>query len=788
MKRQWFTALLTLLALLLIQSLPAQAGDEAPRCQAVTVSAPSSQWQWPLHAEAYSHRATTTVETPTNNQTLPDYLRQQTRCLDVTNNTASPLAFAFLLDNARAYHVTLQQTLKDNSTHHWRAGMAYPLATWDTATDDILFPVSLPANTTSRFQLQIGSYIAYTGTLYLADTHTLIESQLYSRSAAGLLTGLILALVLYFGCLALSSREVTYFYLGGSTLAVCLMQLSDIGLLYRYWPASIVWNESASYAFGVISTVFGCQLARHYLHTHNTMPRTDTALNLFTWFLVLVSLPASFVMHQTLALPLFALPASLFMLSLIVISAMRIRQGFAPAKLYLIAYLLPMFSGFGIVLMGIGIIPSTPTTHLIPLFGTAMQLLLFALALGWRIRWLYQESDKTHLHALHTATETDARRQFLAQVSHDLRTPLIGIIGLCELLERQSYSPSEKELIDSLEKSSRQLLTVTNTLLDHAKLDAGKWKVSHTVFHLRELLDDTHRLFEPTLLERQLNLTVEIDPQIPNLLLGDSIILQRILHALLDNACKFTPDGGIHIAVSVTSASTESIHLRFEVCDTGIGLDAAFLQRAFNAFELADDSSTRQQQGFGLGLSLCRKFCQLVNGDIGYQANSTRGSTFWFIQPFTLPSQNAIPSVVSPTKLTYRKGGSLLVAEDDDALRLIFASMFQRMGFTQVHLFPDGRALLDHYRTHPEAVSLVLTDWHMPTMNGQELLIALRQHEHTHGYPAVPIIVMSAEDPQHSFHEQLPDDVQVLYKPVTQPSLRAVLDLIRIPTDNATPL
>lgn len=749
--------------------LPAAASAQ-DTCHTISVTA-NSHMQWKVDATASQGYAG--IPLPA------DYPKQYAQCWDITNTSDTPLDLSFYLENPRAHHVALQQTTHGITTQRWFAGVAYPLTHWNTLADDIQFDFSLEPRASTRFTLQLGSYVVYTSTLYLSNTEELIDIQLYNKAIAGILTGLILVLVIYFCCLALSSREITYFYLGGSTLFVTFMQLSDLGLLYRYWPEALSWNQAASYAFGVFSTVFGCCLARQYLHTREAMPRTDSALNVFAWFLLLVSLPTVFMMQQMLSLLLFALPATLFMISLIIISIVRIRQGFAPAKLYLLAYILPMLSGFTIVMMALGIVPSSPTSHLIPLFGTAMQLLLFALALGWRIRWLEQASDQTHLRALQASTETQAKRQFLAQVSHDVRTPLIGIIGLCELLDRKLYTPSENELIDGMENAAHQLLEMTNTLLDHAKLDAGKWPVNNTVFHLRELLSDVCHAFEPAMAQQQLRLSLHTDSQLPNLLQGDSVILQRILHALLDNACKFTRDGKVSLRATVASANTDHIQVRFDITDTGAGLDTDFLQRAFNSFELADESSTRQQQGVGLGLSLCRKFCELVDGSIGYQANVTGGSTFWFVLPFTLPGMDTTSTATITTPTTaipsFRTGGRVLVAEDDDAIRLILESLLQRLGIHDIQVFAEGKSLLDQYRTNPEAVSLVLTDWHMPVMNGQELLIALRQYESSVGCPPVPVVIMSAYDAQHDLRHQLPDSVPLLYKPVTLQSLRPFL-------------
>ena len=782
--------LLTVTALL-YASVTHSSTDQPSVNREATAASPESQCPvYSIKTGQTLSWAIRTAEKPTSfNNPLNPYQNQSYNCFVLRNTGHETLLLAAHLENPRMNFAELH-SVSGGIIASSQLGTDYPLALWGESGTDSTFNIELKPGTESRHELHIGSKSPYNTSIHIIERKNLLKTLALEKTVAGILSGMIGILTIYFLFLSISTKDKAFFYLAGSTASVTLMQLNDLGILYSLWPRSIHWNQTCSMVFAVLSTIFGNCLARNYLDTLTTMPRIDRVMKWFGWYIFLFTLPLSFSNRVDLV-TLFFVPAALaFMILLLAISITRILQGFKPARLYLMAYLLPLISGIFIVLITLGIIPSSTLSHLLPITGTAVQLILFSLALGEKINWLNEEQSTAHFSELKSRTERQAKRHFLAQISHELRTPLIGIIGLTELVDKDQHTDSEVELINGMERSARNLLNLTNTLLDHARLDANKWEIHSHEFSLTQLLGDIIEKNMPAAKQKNLVISTHIHENVPAVIRGDSFIITRILQELLDNAIKFTPSGSIAILVENTSTSltnesspTAVANIRFEVIDTGLGFDASFQSRIFEMFELADASSTRHQQGSGIGLSLCKKFCALLGGTIGCESHQGKGTVFWFSVPFGL-STGELASVDSSAKPTLplnhflHSGKNLLIAEDDAAIQLVLCALLDKLGVHKHEAFDNGQKLVERYRQDYANTALVLLDWNMPVMNGYQTLQSIRTFEQENNLPAVSIAFMSAYDAQNHLTDVLGREIPVLYKPVTTESLKQLLDIV----------
>ncbi len=226
-----------------------------------------------------------------------------------------------------------------------------------------------------------------------------------------------------------------------------------------------------------------------------------------------------------------------------------------------------------------------------------------------------------------------AKGEFLATMSHEIRTPLNGIVPMLDLLSRAALPPDQRDMLNTASASSQQLLRIVDDILDYSKLEANKLELEVTGFNLREVLDGVLQLMQRPAENKNLRLTMQLDPAVRLPVRGDPVRMRQVLSNLIGNAVKFTERGAVTVVVRRLGETAAQHLLRFEVRDTGIGIDAKAQTRLFSSFSQADASTTRLYGGTGLGLAICKRIVDLMGGRIGVVSEAGRGATFWFEVP-----------------------------------------------------------------------------------------------------------------------------------------------------------
>jgi len=227
------------------------------------------------------------------------------------------------------------------------------------------------------------------------------------------------------------------------------------------------------------------------------------------------------------------------------------------------------------------------------------------------------------------------KSSFISTISHEIRAPLGGIVGLAEILSsEEDLSPASKNVADAVLDASRSLFKVLNELLDFAKVEAGKVHLESRKFSLRSTIIEVIRIINPERTKKGLELRSIVDPDIPEFIVGDELRIKQVILNLANNAVKFSDKGHVYISANLVETTDDELIIEFKVTDTGIGLSEDTIGRLFQPYVQADPSTSRLFGGTGLGLSIAKSYIDLMGGEIGVKSKPNEGATFWFRVPF----------------------------------------------------------------------------------------------------------------------------------------------------------
>lgn len=332
-----------------------------------------------------------------------------------------------------------------------------------------------------------------------------------------------------------------------------------------------------------------------------------------------------------------------------------------------------------------------------------------------------------------------AKSEFLAVMSHEIRTPMNGMLGMMQLALAETSDRSQREHLETAQYSAEALLSILNDILDFSKLESGSLQFEAAQFDLFKTMDSVINLMASRSSDAALSLAIECPAEIPHMLVGDANRLRQVLLNLINNALKFTEQGGVTLKVELLNRSVSQARMRFTVIDSGIGIAPDAQARLFLPFSQADNSISRRFGGTGLGLSICKKIVDMQGGSIGVHSTEGKGSEFWFELQFGIGSEaeDGAEILAAPAKSTRQL--HILLAEDNEINQKVAATLLRKAGHI-VEIAQNGHEAVRAVES--TAFDVVLMDMHMPEMDG---LAATRAIRNMSGPAAtLPIVALTA--------------------------------------------
>jgi len=535
-----------------------------------------------------------------------------------------------------------------------RTGDALPYASRQIRQNNYLFELPFSPGQSTTVYLRLHSQGSVQVPLTLWSTEAYLEDQPTRLYVLGIIYGVLLVMLVYNLFIYVSVRDTSYLYYILYIASFGLYQVSVNGAGVAYlWPNSPWWANAATPLFIGASGLFGCQFARHFLQMARLNRALDRLLQLLMLGGVLVMLLAV-SMRYGIALRMATGLALLFTVSIFAAGLYAWAKGLRVARYFIIAWSAFLVGGLVNTLMVLGYLPNVFLTMYASQLGSALEVALLSLALADRINSMREQQAQTLRDAgraleqlnQQLAKSNQLKDEFLATVTHELRTPMNGVIGSLELMQTLPMDAELAQYQRTASGAAQDMMVMVDDILVLTELQAGRLRAHAVPFSLRRLLQDLRASYAGQALGKGLYLSLDIPADLPDTLLCDAQKLARCLAYLVDNGLKFTHHGGVMVQLRGRLVGPERLALSISVSDSGIGFDDLDQAVLYQRFFQVDGSMTRRYGGLGIGLSICRQLADLLGARLAYASTAGLGSRFELSLTLAVAQPDVVPQQV----------------------------------------------------------------------------------------------------------------------------------------------
>jgi len=605
-------------------------------------------------------------------------------------------------------------------------------------TDSVfVIPDVIKMNDTYHYWIRIETTSSMMLLISIWDKDNYIEEKNHRLLAFGIYYGILIVMMFYNMFIGFSIKDRSYLYYVGYIASFTIFQACLFGHAYQYfWPTMPKLNELVLPASVFLCLMFAVSFSRSFLQIDKQHPRINNMLLVMVAFCS-VSLMASFFVGYRISILLTVWVGIGAVLSILIAAVNSLVTGFRGAKLFLVAWGTLLFASVVMGLTASGILPANVFTRHVAQVGSALEVILLSLALADRINRIkaekrfvekqsklkLEEKNRELNHALGLLKKSNTLKdEFLATISHELRTPMNGIEGSLQVIQDGVLDVSVKPHVEAAAQSANRMTQLVDSLLEYSEIQSGNWHLHEQPFVLDRIVEKCEKMIESDCVIKGIEFSVVNNTNLQCQLLGDSLRLHHMLFQLLDNAVKFTHQGSI--SLTVNSHEIEGgYQLGFTVSDTGIGIATDTLKDIFEGFRQMDGSFSRQYGGLGIGLSLCKAIVDRMGGGISVESVLHEGTIF------TIAVDVYKGSTLEKSKKKsegYLLSGNplILIVEDNPVNQMTLTAMIGKFG-CRVEKASNGQEAVD--MANKKEYDCILMDCQMPILDGFEATKAIRK-------------------------------------------------------------
>lgn len=643
-------------------------------------------------------------------------------------------------------HISLFRFIEDELVDQQKSGYGdSPTSTLECSRPCFLIPASQGIQT---LYLRVSSDSPLFVPMSLRDANHQMKSERTMMALSALFYGAFMVMGLFNLFIYFSTKKTSYLYYVAYISSLGLWTLSHDGLLRELLFMNNAWLASykTHFILTLLCVCMGALFCQKFLQTRDNMPLHHKA---FSFLILMGGIDiALIVVNGKVLLPNSAnLLTMVFCLVGLSAGTIGLVSGLKTARFFLIAWLSVIIGTVCWVLTISGVFPLNKFTLFSVHMGALVETVLLALALGDRINVLQAERIQVEQDAkrkledsnIKLAASNQFKDEFLSTVSHELRTPMNGIFGAYELLEHTDLDTEQVKYLSTISRSSRDMIGMIENILTYTQLESGTATPNNYPFRIKECLQEMAMHYRGRASMQDLTFDFNLDSSIPITLEGDEDKLKLLLDHLLDNAFKFTDQGGVCFEVSLLQPTdSDQEKLQFVIRDTGCGVPESLQSDIFNSFKQADGSLTRRKGGLGIGLALCQKIVNILAGKLEFKSVVNEGTQVVLTLPFR-PAEdqfrqaNQISHTIKPENI------DILVVEDNYVNKLVMEGQLRKLGF-QVYSAGNGKEAVA--MVEKREYDLVFMDCQMPIMDGFEAARQIRLLNNRNA--SIPIIAVTA--------------------------------------------